>query len=120
MRCDKKECAGQRSEDPAEFNDFRSLYCIAKEFAYGCRYFVGHITGVNGRFLIHNEEQLKRRKEYFTKVLNRIRSIEFPPIVGVQTFPPIRRKIISAINELNRCKATGLSGVPAELFIAVS
>ena len=127
---DKREFAialVREAEDAADRNDFRTVYRITKELACGRKSFDGPVKDVNGRLLIHDDEQLKRWKEHFTTVLNRITSGEVPPLVDemashrnmrIRTVPPSRREIISAINALKRSKAAGLDGLPAELFIA--
>lgn len=76
---------------------------------------------VTGRFLIHEDEQLKCWKEHFTTVFNRLTSGEVAPLVDAMaghcnkrkhTASLNRREIISVNNAFKRNKTARLTAYP--------
>lgn len=54
--------------------DLNTVYHIMNEFTDDRRHFDGSVLDVNRTLLIHDDENLKRQKGYFTTILNYITS----------------------------------------------
>lgn len=115
------------AEEAASRCDSRTVYRITKELT-GVQSSKQHLVkDIDGSLLVSDEDQLKRWKEHFSAVLNRVFTSEVnltpndPSVVTnsrIRTVSPSREEILTAIRALKNNKAVGLDGIPAELLRA--
>lgn len=107
-------------QKPWNIIGFASIYHITKEIASGREPFNGPIRDFYNKFLIHDDEQLKRWKGDTSPPKSiRFTFSDIAKYRNIQVWitSSNRSKMMSMYNELKRDKGSDINTLPAELFI---
>lgn len=120
------EDLAKKAETAAARNDAAELYKITRQISGRKNRAQKPIADENGKLLVTMEDQLRRWREHFCKLLNDQFVEQSTPVSpqnrrsfrGIDTGNPTVQEIKSAISSLKNNKAAGIDGIPAEFLKA--